>query len=387
MATSLTPVQSGNVITANLMNQVIGALTDLDTRVSKLEGTATTTAAAPHILTISPQSNVHVGDSMTVTGTHLWAAGLNAVYIDLNGTLTQVTSFTTQSDTQLTFNIPTVFVQAGGSSVYLRVISPTLGSDSAQFTLLPATVTIPTGEITVQLSALPNTVFNAPATGVSNYTLNYRISANTTLGDTYSLNPTVTAPGWSAAILNSGIPVANAILYIPAAPSASQPSISTGSLQLTIPAGATGSANLVLTVVSHLNPSGLTVSSPTAVVPVGGSVLLSNGIGVMPEPPAANLDANGNLLVPVAGLQLRFLITVTTVGLYNLSYSFNNSGWTASVPTTIQINTANLPTPLATVITPSAGAAPSNFSLTVALSTDTTGTVITQVFYPVVLRS
>jgi len=387
MAASITPVQSGNVITANLMNQVIQALSDLNTRVSALEGASTTTAAAPKILSISPQSNVHVGDSMTVTGTNLWAAGLNSVYIDLNGTLTKVTSFTSQSDTQLTFSIPAVYVQAGGSSVYLRIVSPTLGSDAAQFTLLPAAVTIPNGEITVQLSAAPTTVFSAPATGVSNYTLNYMISANTTLGDTYSLNPTVTGTGWSAAILSSGIPVPNATLYIAAAPSASQPTILTGSLQLSIPAGATGSANLVLTVVSHLNPLGLTVPSPTAVIPVGGSVLLSNGIGIMPEPPAANLDANGNLLVPIGGLQLKFLITVTAVGLYNLSYSFNNSGWTASVPQTIQINTANLPTALSTVITPTAGAAPSNFSLTVALSTDTTGTVVTEVFYPVVLKS
>jgi hypothetical protein len=387
MATSITPVQSGNVITANLMNLVIGAIADLETRVSKLEGAATSTAGVPHILTISPQANVHVGDSMTVTGTNLWASGLNVAYIDLNGTLTQVTRFSSQSNTQLTFTIPAVFVQAGGSSVFVRIVSPTLGSDSAQFTLFPAAVTIPNGIITVQLSALPNTVFNAPGSGVSNYTLNYTISANTNLGDTYDLKPTVTGAGWSAAILSSGNPVTNATLYIPAAPSASQPVILTGSLQLSIPAGATGSANLVLTVVSHLNPSGLTVPSPTAVIPVGGSVLLSNGIGVMPQVPAANLDASGNLLVPVAGLQLKFLITVTNVGLYNLSYSFNNSGWTASVPKTIQINAANSPVPLNTVITPIAGATPSNFSLTVALSTDTSGNVVTQVFYPVVLKT
>jgi hypothetical protein len=387
MAASITPVQSGNVITANLMNQVIQAILDLNNRVSALEGAATTTAAAPKILSISPQSNVHVGDLMTVTGTNLWAAGVNSVYIDLNGTLTKVSSFTTQSDTQLSFNIPAVFVQAGGSSVFLRIISPTLGSDAAQFTLLPAAVTIPTGQLTVQLSAQPNTVFNAPGSGVSTYTLNYMIMANTNLGDTYSLTPTVSGTGWSAAILSSGAPVQNATVYIPAAPSASQPSVVTGSLQLSIPAGATGTANLVLTVASHLNPSGLTVPSATAVIPVGGSVLLSNGIGIMPEPPSGSLDTNGNLLVPIGGLQLRFMITVTTVGLYNISSNFSNGGWSANVPSSIQINTANLPTALNTLITPTAGAAPSNFSLTLALSTDTTGTVITEAFYPVVLKS
>jgi len=134
-----------------------------------------------------------------------------------------------------------------------------------------------------------------------------------------------------------------------------------------------------------LNPKGETVPSPTAVIPVGGSVLLSNGIGVMPEPAAGNLDSNGNLLVPIGGLQLTFEITVAVAGTYKLSYAFDNSNWTASGPSSIMISTANQPARLNALITPIQGAAPSNFYVTVTLSTDST--VVTKVFYPVVFSS
>jgi hypothetical protein len=390
MALTFPPVQSGDIIASSLMNQILQALSSLDTRVSKLEGATTGATGAPHIQSISPLSGVHVGDLLTVTGTNLWAAGMNVAFIDLNGTLTRVTQFTTQSDSQLVFNIPPVFVQGGGSSVFLRVVSPTQGSDSVQFTLLPAAVTIPHGQVQIQLAAPPNTVFNAPGSGVTNYILSYTIAANTDLGDTYDLNPTISAAGWSTAIVDGGgAVIPNATLYIEAAPSLSQPTIKRGSLQLSIPAGATGSAKLVLTVVSHLNPGGLTVPSPTAIIPVGGSVLLSNGIGVMPQPRPSDVDSSGNLLVPITSLPLRFQITVAATGQYNLSYRFDNDAahWTASVPSSITIGTANLPTPISTTITPNPGAQASNFYLKVALQGDTTGNVITEVFYPVVLKS
>jgi hypothetical protein len=345
-------------------------------------------ASASVFLNPLPPGPWHVGDSMTATGRSLWGGGSNAVYINFNGALTPVTNFTTQTDSKLVFTIPAVFVPTGGSSVYLLVESLTQGVASAEFTLLPEAITVPTGEIQIQLAAPPATVFNAPSTGVSNYLLSYAISANTDLSDTYSLTPAIDAAGWSAAIFdkttNQVIP--NATVAIAAAASASQNTIVQGNLQISIPAGATGSANLTLTVAS-LAPAGLTKSSPTAVIPVGGSVLLSSGIGVMPDPAPGNLDANGNLLVPLAGLQLNFFLTVAVAGTYDLTYSFDNSDWTAIVQSSIPIAVANQPATLSTVITPNAGAAPSNFYLTVALSTDTTGTVATKVFYPVVLQS
>jgi hypothetical protein len=384
MALSIPPVQSGNVIAASLMNQIIQALSSLDTRVTALEGAGVTTAGAPDIQSYSPTTNLHVGDQLTVAGQNLWAAGMNAVFITLSGTSTRVTQFATQNDTQLVFNIPAVSVQPTGSLVSLQVVSPTQGSDSVSFTLLPAAVTVPTGGLRIQLAAASGTTFNAPGT----YQLSYTINATTTLGDTYDLIPAVVATpniaGWAVTMLNSSnAPVSNATLYIAAAPSLTQPTIVTGNLQLTIPSGATGSAALTLEVKSHLNPTGLDKTSPTVTVPVGGTVLLSSGIGIAPEPNAGELDASGNLLVPITGLQLSVDVTITTPGSYSNVITFDNSSWSAIVQSPFPYPAGT--TAIQVMITPSAGAQPSNLYITITSLANSS--VATQVFYPVVLAS
>jgi hypothetical protein len=384
MAFSIPNVKSGDVIASALINQIIQALQNLDSRVSALEAPSATTVGAPKIQAYSPTSNLHIGDSLTVTGQNLWAGGLNSVYIVLGGAITRVTQFTTQNDTQLVFNIPAVSVQPGGSLVSLQVVSPTQGSDSVSFTLLPAAVTFPTGEVRIQLAAPSNTTFNAGAS----YKLSYTINSTTTLGDTYDLNPTVDATGWSVTMLdNSGNPISNATVYIAAAPSLTQPTIVSGSLQITIPAGVTGSANLQLNIVSHLNPTGngLTISNPKAQIPVGGKALLSSGIGINPSPSPGNLDASGNLLVPTTGLTLTFDVTISTSGNYTLQVTFDNDAadWSGTVPSPINFPTGT--TPIQVQITPKSGAQPSNIYLTIAEVANSS--VSTQVFYPVVVKT
>jgi hypothetical protein len=383
MALTFPPVQSGDIIAASLMNQIIQALSNLDARVTTLEGSGATTTGAPKIQSYSPTTNIHVGDQFTVNGQNLWAAGMNAVFITMGGTATRVTQFSTQNDTQLVFNIPAVSVQPAGSQVTVQVVSPTQGSDSASFILLPAAVTIPTGQIRIQLSSLPGATFNP-----GNNKLSYTISATTTLDDTYDLIPTVDGTGWTVTMLDKlGAPISNATLFIAAAPSLTQPTTATGSLQLTIPNGATGSANLVLEVRSHLNPTGLDPHSPKAAIPVGGTVLLSSGIGIVPQPNPGDLDSSGNLLVPVTSLQLNFAVTVTTAGAYTLVASFDNDAghWSATIPSPVTFPAANFPTPINAIITPQKGAKPSNLFLTITQVAN--NLVATQVFYPVVLRS
>ncbi len=375
MAQPIQQVQSGEVIKASLMNQIIQALANLDTRVTKLEGgAAASTAGPPHISDFTPRIGLREGDLLTVSGQNLWAAGMNSVYIDLNGALTPVAKFTTQSDTLLVFNIPPVFAQASGTFVTLRVVSPTQGSDSVSFSLQPAAVVIPSGDVRVQLSSSAGTTFNAPG----QYTLNYALNANITMGDTFDLEATISASGWTVTVDNSSV-------FIAAAQSPSQPTIVRGTLQLTIPGGASGSGNLVLTVTSRLDPTGLKRSSPTAVIPVGGTVLLSSGIGIVPTPKAGDTDQNGNLLVPAGntGLTIVFLTTVTTAGSYLVTRRFDNDSgnWNANVSSPVQIPTANVPKPVSVVVKANAGANPSNLYLKVTSATDST--IVSEVFYPV----
>ncbi len=380
---AMPPVQSGDIITAKLMNEILQALTDLDNRLSKLEGGVSGTGGKPHIDNTSSTANVHEKDLFTINGENLFAAGMNAVQIVLAGSVTPVTQFTVHTDSQLVFNIPPVFAQPSGSQVTLQVVSPTQGSDSVSFTLFPALVTVPTGDVRIQLSAQPNTVFNAGTGGnPATYTLNYTLNANTTLGDTYDLLPTITGSGWT---ITPDVPS----VFIDAAPSLTQPTIKTGTLKLSIPSGATGQATLKLEVRSRLNPTGLDKSSLPAVIPVGGTVPLSAGIGIVAKPGPNDVDANGNLLVPAgpAGLTINFLVTVTNAPKdYLLSYRFDNDpvDWQAPTPPNsnkVTINTANLGTPISVVVRTVANAQPSNLYLKVTQSDDPN--TVTEVFYPV----
>ena len=378
---TIPPVQSGDIITASLMNQLLQALAALDGRVSKLESGVGSTGGKPHIQDFTPKTNLHEGDTLTITGQNLWAAGMNSVSVLVGSAITPVITFISQSDSLLAFKITGVFAQPSGTPVSVQVASPTQGSDSISFLLQPAVVSVPTGDIRVQLSTPPNTVFNAPGT----YTLNYALNANTTLGDTYDLKTSVAGTGWTLT------PDVTSV-FIDAAPSLTQPIIKKGSLQLTIPGGATGSSNLSLEVKSRLNPTGLDKFSPTAIIPVGGQVLMSSGIGIVAKPGVNDVDPSGNLLVPATpgGLTINFLVTVATAPKdYLLAYRFDNDAgnWTAPIPpnsSKVTIGAPNLGTPISVVVRVVAGAQPSNLYLKVTQSDDPT--VVTEVFFPVKVK-
>jgi hypothetical protein len=365
------------------MNQILQALMALDGRLSKLESGATSTGGKPHIQSTSSTVNLHEGDPFTINGQNLFAAGMNTVQVALGAAVTQVTQFIFQTDSQLIFNIPPMGAQVGGSQVTVQVVSPTQGSDSVSFLLLPAAVTIPTGDIRIQIAAPPNTTFNAGTGGnPATYTLNYTLNANTTLGDTYDLLPTVTGNGWT---ITPDVPS----VFIDKAPSLSQPTIKTGTLKLSIPSGATGSGTLKFEVRSRLNPSGLDKTSLPAVIPVGGTVPLSAGIGIVAKPGPNDVDGSGNLLVPAGsvGLTLNFLVTVTNAPKdYLLAYRFDNDpgNWQTPTPpnsTKVTISQANVGAPVSVVIRTNANAQPSNLYFKVTQSDDQN--TVTEVFYPV----
>ncbi len=397
MAITILPVQSGDIITANFMNQLLQALTALDGRVTVLEaGGTTSTNGRPKIGDFSPKTDLHEGDPLTITGQNLWAAGLNTVSVLMGSSVTPVTNFDARSDSLLIFKIPGVFAQSSGSQVSVQVVSPSQGGDSISFTLFPAKTNIPKGDIRVQLSSPPNITFNAGTGGnAAVYTLSYTLNANTTLDDTYDLIPSVDGVGWQTVILDdtSSPPQVehSATVFIKAAPSLSQPTIVKGHFQLSIPSGATGSANLLLEVRSHLNPAGLDKFSAKAVIPVGGKVLLSDGIGIVPSP-GSNVDSNGNFLVPAGaiGATLNFIVTTANAGNYLLGYRFDNDtgNWHAPVPpnsSEIDGLVANVGTPISVVVRVDSGSAqPSNLYLAVTKKDDSS--VATEVFYPVKVK-
>jgi len=312
------------------MNQIIQALSEIDARVRNLETGILPVAGTPNINPLS-QTTLHVNDQIILTGQNLWAAGLNSVFLEVDSISTRISQFLTATDTQLVFTIPTVPANAGGSPALLRVVSPTHGSGTVNFTLMPVAVTIPKGQVLVSVVGPSGNV----ATGSNMFT--YTITATTTLADKYDLLPAVDAAGWQ---LTADAPTVD----IPKAASASQPVTKTGTLTLVIPSTATGSARVRLTVRSRLNPSELVATSTDVLVTIGQSVVSSPDIKVSFDKTSATLDTDGKTVLVSAssGTFVGFNVAVTTTGSYTYSTKFDNdttqSHWHAAVvgaPTTL----------------------------------------------------
>src|ERR1043165_2648423 len=113
-------VRPGDLITAQLINQTLHGLEDLQFRVAQLEA-APVTAPQPGavIMSVSPSSNIHVGDNLTVNGNNFRVPTLaNQISLDLF----PVTSGfgLGGSAQQFAFDIPDIGVPAGGENVALR---------------------------------------------------------------------------------------------------------------------------------------------------------------------------------------------------------------------------------------------------------------------------
>jgi hypothetical protein len=360
------PVQSGDVIQADFVNKIIQALSDIDARLRNLETGTLPGTGTPSINPLS-QTSLHVNDQIILTGQNLWAAGLNSVFLEVDSTSTRISQFLTATDTQLVFTIPTVAVNPGGSAALLRVVSPTHGSGTVNFTLLPAAVTIPTGQLLVSLAGPSGSV----ATGSN--TFSYTITATTTLADTYDLLPAVDAAGWQ---LTADAPTVD----IPKASSPSQPVTKTGKLTLVIPSTATGSGHVRVTVRSRLNPLGLVTTSTDVLVTIGQSVVSSPDIKVSFDKTSATLDTDGKTVLVSAssGTFVGFNVAVTTTGGYTYSTKFDTDAtqahWHAAAvgaPTTLSGGAS--PATIPVQITVDSSSTPtSNLSFRVTSGADTT---------------
>ena len=368
MANLFSNVQPGDLISATFMNQLLAEVQSLEDRVTALEGGSTsTTDGAPQITAISPASNLHVQDELRVYGRNFGLPGTNQVTV---GNQTVNTLEAGSSDSLLLFQIPPIVVPTGGQNVVL-IVANSKGSASTNFTLLPAQATLPTGNIPISLTPPPGITFAAG----QKYIFTYKIVASTTVTDTYDLLPSVDQTGWLATIVDSsGNPIASPSVNIPAAPPAT-PVTLTGNLQVTIPAAATGSAHVKVTIRSRLSPSFFQTSGDV-VVTIGSTPVNSPNITIVPAPvPPRNLDTDGRtILVPAAGISVPFNVSVVTTGSYAAAARFDNdpTHWNATVGSPIAITGSVGPATVQVAVTVLAGASPSNVYLKMTSQTDTT---------------
>jgi hypothetical protein len=127
-------VQAGDLIRADLFNQIIDALADLNARVAELEDGVPVSAGAVKITSVSP-ANPRIGDQMTVEGLNFdFSAG--AARASLSSVL--VPNFKAgSSDTKLIFTIPPVPGVAEGGTPVTLLVSNFNTSDSRIVTLQP----------------------------------------------------------------------------------------------------------------------------------------------------------------------------------------------------------------------------------------------------------
>lgn len=256
MATLPTQVRAGDVISANLVNQILGEIADLQLQVATLSGGAMT-LGPPEIIRLSKES-ISMGEELQVFGRNLDVASLVSVEI----ANVPVPSFKLNSSSSLLiFDVPAIIgITDPGAMVTLEIRNTQGGPARASLFVKPGqsnqlnasfgfSVTAPTAPI--------------PPSGTGIYT--FSIDALTSSAETYIVNPTIDA-GWTAL-------ASPAELTIPK----SQPSPTNRTVSVSVTAPASGAATLRLELIPRNFPG---KSYPSQNVPVAVN---SNSGGTNPD--------------------------------------------------------------------------------------------------------
>lgn len=128
-------VRPGDLITADLMSQVLADIADLQLAVATLQGGGVTTSKAPVLISRDPTGDVEVGSKLTLLGISFRASGsTNTVML---GSVA-INAFLVEDDTRISFQVPdsftglprdmSVFVKNAkgpSQSLAVRVLPPT----------------------------------------------------------------------------------------------------------------------------------------------------------------------------------------------------------------------------------------------------------------------
>jgi hypothetical protein len=184
-----------------------GAVTDASGGVDSRGDTADTTAL--RILSVSPATDIHVGDVVTVTGANL---GLNegTTQVTIGGTA--VTAIISGDDTHLVFRVPPLpGLPAAGTVLTLRITNQTT-ADSVDRLFLPAPNTL-TGPVIIEyLGGMPAPLSAAPLF------FRYRLTSVASADAAFAVTASVSIAGWPATVLDASqqqpVPPAGVLLAV-----------------------------------------------------------------------------------------------------------------------------------------------------------------------------
>lgn len=155
MANLFGTVNSGDIISSDLFNQMLAKLNDLETRVSNLE-TGSTIAAGNIIDHFNPVAQQQVGQVLQIFGAFDFPPAVNTVTVDG----VAITSFRADSNNlHLSFVIPsTITIPSSGSKTTTVQVQNSKGKDQRSYLLLaPVASTVPPPTISAAVDFTNNT--------------------------------------------------------------------------------------------------------------------------------------------------------------------------------------------------------------------------------------
>ncbi|MDT5267901.1 MAG: hypothetical protein QOH49_87 [Acidobacteriota bacterium] len=190
LSNRLAEVRPGQLITAELMNQILFRLASLEVRVASLEARGTgggpTGGNEIAITSVSPQRPLHINDVVQVTGRNFgFSTGLLRVTFDGRdvNTIDRVQS----SDTQVVFNVPSL---SNLSASRPAEIVMTNGTSTARANVTVEPVTLPqAGNVDVSFDEVtPGTISSGSTEPVL---FRYTIGSRATLEADFTITPTI----------------------------------------------------------------------------------------------------------------------------------------------------------------------------------------------------
>ena len=196
VAKKKTEVRPGDLITADLINQVLSDISDLELRVAQLESNQGSVANQVILTQPNNGDNFRVGDALVIQGKNLGFSTGTSV-ITFSGQLaTDVNS--TSTDNRITVKIPDIpSLDPSGSSVLLVVSN---GFSSAQRVIVVRPAQDLAGAIDVSWSDVSPNPFSPGGSATFGFKLNSRANMNATFQVTPLISRVANASTWNGAL-------------------------------------------------------------------------------------------------------------------------------------------------------------------------------------------
>lgn len=188
-------VQPGDLISAELMNEVLAAISDLQLRVGHLESIGTT-AQTLRILRIDGALPIRVGNRVTAVGEDFSVpASRNSVSVNATS-VTPVDNASTT--TALVFDMPDPGIGQGGRQVTLHLTNAIGQTASFNFQLEPA-LSAPRGDLSVSYITAPT---GGATLSEGSYDFVYRLIANVDQNASVLISATASSTGWATSLID-----------------------------------------------------------------------------------------------------------------------------------------------------------------------------------------